>query len=437
MIERAVFFFLLLLLLTAPLILTTDVSIETAKWFLIRVGATTLLAVWLLLGAFTGRLRFHWDPLTVLALAFIGTQVLSVVGATNVWDGLEVVSKQVGLLAIFLLVANLPRSAADRNAVLWTVALVGAATSIYGIAQHFGYDFFPWQEHKEVPVSRGVSFFGHATFAGSALIMLIPLTIGLAAISKPLAGRIAASLIVILMLYHLSFSGARIATIGIFVSFLIVAGLELFHWLRARRRLDAQPVHMRRLMGTGLLVAVILVGGSILSVRAWDVKGSDLFGIRQSSLGLRFFAWETASRMFLENPVRGVGAGNYGVESPAYWNAIESAQYARHERRFYQAHNEYLEVAAEQGLPGIAVMLGLTAFALVTSYRLARHAPTGKERHIGLALFAAVVAISIDATVTFNQQIPGSALLYWTALGLISYGASTASAEQSESKAVS
>jgi len=295
-----------------------------------------------------------------------------------------------------------------------------------------GYDFFPWEQHKEVPVARGVSFFGHATFAGSALILLIPLTIGLAATCKSIFGRCVASLIVLLMLYHLSFSGARIATIGIFLSFLIVAGLELFHWLRARRRPDAQPVSARRLVAGGLLAVTVLVVGSVLSIRAWDVKGSDLFGIRQFSLGQRFFAWETGSRMFLENPVRGVGAGNYGVVSPAYWNAIEAARYARHERRFYQAHNEYIEIAAEQGVPGIAVMLGLCAFALVSSYRLSRHASTAKERRIGLALLAAVVAISIDATVTFNLQIPGSALLYWTALGMISWGLAAASAEELE-----
>ncbi len=41
---------------------------------------------------------------------------------------------------------------------------------------------------------------------------------------------------------------------------------------------------------------------------------------------------------------------------------------------------------------------------------------------IGLALFAATVATSIDATVTFGLQVPGSALLYWTVLGLISFG---------------
>ena len=124
--------------------------------------------------------------------------------------------------------------------------------------------------------------------------------------------------------------------------------------------------------------------------------------------------------MFLDNPITGVGVGNYGVASPPYWNAIEANRYARHGRRFFQAHNEYLEIAAEQGLPGIAVMLGLTAFALTGSYGLARQAGSVKERRLGWALFAAVVATSIDATATFSLQNPGSALFFWMLLGLIS-----------------
>ncbi len=422
--ERTVFYLLLLILLAASLILTSKVSVETGKWYVIQVGGPILFAAWLLAGMQGGRPRVRWDALTMLAVAYLGTQCLSLLSAANVWVGIEVITKQVGLLAVFLLVANVPRNTADRDKVLWAAALVGAATALYGIAQHFGYDFFPWQEHREVPVTRGVSFFGHATFSGSVLIIVIPLTIGLAATRENIKGRIAASVIVLLMLYHLSFSGARIATIGLFVSALLVVGLQLVDRIRARRReAQAQPGRPRGILrGAAILLAVILAGLA-LSVRAWDVKGGDLLSIRETSLTQRFFAWETASRMFLSNPIAGVGVGNYGIESPPYWNAVEAARYARHTRHFFQAHNEYLEVAAEQGLPGIAVMLGLTAFALAGSYRLSRRASSSPaERRLGLAFFAAVVATSIDATVTFTLQNPGSALFYWVLWGLISFG---------------
>jgi hypothetical protein len=39
---------------------------------------------------------------------------------------------------------------------------------------------------------------------------------------------------------------------------------------------------------------------------------------------------------------------------------------------------------------------------------------------MGLALFAAVLALGVDANTTFSLQAPGSALVFWVVLGLIS-----------------
>ena len=271
-------------------------------------------------------------------------------------------------------------------------------------------------------MTRGVSFFGHATFAGSALIIIIPLTIGLGATRSDWRGRIVSWIFVLLMLYHLSFSGARIATVGLFVSALVTVGVLALRPMLERR--NARPAHgpSKGVVGAVLSLVVVIAIGSVLLFRAWDVKDSDLFAIRQPSLAQRLFTWETASRMFVDNPIIGVGVGNFSTVSPPYWNAVESTRYARHTRRPFEVHNEYLEVAVEQGLPGIAALLGLVAFGLAGSYGLAMRSAGRLERKLGLAYFAALVATSIDSTVTYTLQVPGSALLVWVLLGLIAFG---------------
>ena len=170
---RAVFPLLLTLILAAPLVITSAVDIHTAKWFIIQVGGTVLFLIWFALGTRRRERLIRWEPISVFAVFFLGTQIVSLAAATRLLPGLEVISRQLGLLAVFFLVANCTKDARDRDRVLWIVAMVGAATAVYGIAQHWGYDFFRWQIHREVPVTRGVSFFGHATFAGSALIIII------------------------------------------------------------------------------------------------------------------------------------------------------------------------------------------------------------------------------------------------------------------------
>ena len=408
-----VFVLLLVLILAAPLVITSAVDIASAKWFLIQVMGTGLFALWYAVGVLHGKRRIRWDPISVMAVLVLCTQVVSLAAATSLWPGVAVISKQLGLLGVFLLVANAPR--AYRERIVWAVALVGGATSVYGIAQHWGFDFFPWETHSEVPVDRGVSFFGHATFAGSALVICIPLTMGLAAAGRSRRGRLAAGTIILCMLYHLSFSGARIATVGLFVAGLAVVGALML----ARRSEDSSQGRSRGVAGAVAALAVVVALGSALLYRAWDAKDSDLFAIKQASLAQRFYAWETAARMFAHHPILGVGVGNYAIVSPEHWNSIEAMHYARHGRRPFEVHNEYLEVALEQGLLGIAVLLGIVACGLVGTFGLATRARAPSERAIGIAYFGAMMATSIDATLTFTLQVPGSAILVWVLLGLI------------------
>ena len=84
-----------------------------------------------------------------------------------------------------------------------------------------------------------------------------------------------------------------------------------------------------------------------------------------------------------------------------------------------QAHNEYLQTAAELGLPGVALLFAVIAYGIVMALDVAVRAPSRRERRIGLAMAASIAAIALDANITFSLQAPGSALVFWTMLGLI------------------
>ena len=420
-VERSIFYLLLVFLIGTPLVITTYVGPNEIKWFLVRTVGTSLFFGWLIIRVWQGQLKIRWDPIAVLSLVFCAIQALSLLVATNPWSTLTEVSKMAGLLCVYFLVANIICSRTDRDRVLMVVAAVGFLTSLYGIAQHWGYDFFPWQEHRQVPISRGVSFFGHATFSASVLIMAIPLTVGLACTRRRPISVIIVLGMALTMLYHLSFSGARTATVSLLTAALATGAVGI-----VGRRSNAHPgllqgMNFRRILLISCAFLLVAATGIVMLLRASSVKDSDLFAIRQNSLALRLYTWETATRMFLAHPLTGTGAGNYSIVSPAYWNRVESHSYARHGRRAHEVHNEYLEVAAELGLPGIVVMLGLTAFALSGSYALSHNSSDNEHRRVALAYFAAIFAASLDATMTYIHQLPGSAMMYRVVLGLISY----------------
>lgn len=411
-------FLLLAYLMVACLLLAPVQDISVVKWFVIRAVAPILLGGWLL---WRGELAWRWDPIAVLALLFLGTHIISLVHAVNPGYTYTKISAFIGLLATYFLVVLVVRDTVDRDRVVWTLVLIGTFSAAYGIAQHFGYDFFPWRENREVPVSRGVSFFGHATFTASVLAQAIPLALAMVVASRRWAGRVAAAIAAAAMLYHLSFSGARMATLSLIAAFAAgaIAGLAL--WLRNREGGLRALVTWPRAAAAIVLVVAGSVAAGWFVARAWSVKGSDVLAIRQASFALRLYTWETSSRMVFAHPWTGIGAGNYEVVAPAYWNDVEQMWAARFGRWMHEAHNEYLETAVEQGLPGVLVLLALFAYAVVMSLNLAANAPDPRTRRLGLGLFASVVAIALDANATYSLQAPGSALVLWVVLGVISW----------------
>ena len=100
----------------------------------------------------------------------------------------------------------------------------------------------------------------------------------------------------------------------------------------------------------------------------------------------RLDAWWAASHMLQQHPVTGVGLGAYGAEFiPAKLELLSEGRELYQGHRygtFSQAHNEYLQVAAELGWPGVIALLWALAHLGIAMYRGCR----GDPHTLGLAL---------------------------------------------------
>lgn len=98
--------------------------------------------------------------------------------------------------------------------------------------------------------------------------------------------------------------------------------------------------------GSLVLLSLMLIAPSSPLTRIMNPRRSDL-----ESADSRLAAWEAGLRMIRANLFTGIGAGNFKAVVRAYGND---------DREVYQvAHNTYLEIAAETGLPGFAAFLGV------------------------------------------------------------------------------
>jgi O-antigen ligase len=163
----------------------------------------------------------------------------------------------------------------------------------------------------------------------------------------------------------------------------------------------ATPSRRRRLL------AVTYLGVLLFGALAWG--GADTliarFGNAPGELEGRFSAWRDAGQIMRDFPIFGTGLGTFAHAMLLYQSGSRTSMYA-------QAHNDYLQVAAEGGLL-VAVPVLVLLITIVKGIR--RRLSSGQDdpltAWIRTGAVAGLVGIAAQSLVEFSLQMPGNAVL--------------------------
>jgi len=197
--------------------------------------------------------------------------------------------------------------------------------------------------------------------------------------------RLLAGLLVAIGTAGLLLSYSR-AGIGLGVTALVATALLL------RRGTQRRAVVVTLLLLAVAAVPLAQIGAERLAGRYTDV-GEDL-GLP----GGRVVVWKDTARMFAAFPVTGVGFGAFPGAYPAFRSPNVRVRYD-------QAHNDYVQLAAEGGL----VALGFLASALVPLTKALLRGLSGALGPLGVGLAAGASVALLHALVDFNLHIPANA----------------------------
>ena len=103
------------------------------------------------------------------------------------------------------------------------------------------------------------------------------------------------------------------------------------------------------------------VDQALQNVSAYYASEHHQDNVRRSSIGIRVELWKTGWKMFLENPVTGVGVGGFQVTAK---ENSERYQVNERVRYFKYAHNQYIAALATRGVPGLILFLLLLTLPL-------------------------------------------------------------------------
>lgn len=115
---------------------------------------------------------------------------------------------------------------------------------------------------------------------------------------------------------------------------------------------------------------------------------------QDASADARLMMWQSTIKMALAHPFSGTGWGTFAGYYPAYRSPLENTTSG------VSAHNDYLQLAAEGGIPAMLLQLGVMLGILLQLKRSLKHA-SGTAGLESTALLLGVLAIFIQAGVNF------------------------------------
>jgi hypothetical protein len=180
----------------------------------------------------------------------------------------------------------------------------------------------------------------------------------------------------------------------------LAVGSALFAWTVIRRQ------------QTGAAKAAVLASFLLLllGTAAWAgvdaVAGKFIADESLGSVGGRVSAWKDTVEIIRRFPLAGTGIDTYSVAMVLF----QSGDRTLH---FQEAHNDYLQLAAEGGLLVGLPVLGAVAIFIRDVRRRFREAPReGTTYWCRVGAVVGVISIALQSLVEFSLQMPGNAALF-------------------------
>lgn len=314
----------------------------------------------------------------------------------------------------FLAAWRLPRRRGDIRLFLGAATAIGGLVAFLGLIKFFAGDslafLFP---SGGAPGRASGPFLNPNHFAGY-LEMCLPLALGLFLLSGPGAAfegltpasvsefiRGQGSKKALVGIAVLLMAGGVIASLSRLGIFALLLSLFVFFFVLFRGR--------RGKAALGLAVFAAFAAVLLTSVYVGLDPVLERYSLLEDAGVNRLDAWRMGAGIAADFPITGSGLGTFRHVSPLY-------QPPSLKGGFHQAHNDYVNIASDAGLPALAA--ALIFLVLWGRAMLGTAALHGRFRPVAAAAFiAAASAAAVHSIGDFNLQVASNGMLFAAVLG--------------------
>ncbi len=367
---------------------------------LFLLSAPLLVATWRLSRPLFREARFL--PVMLVGL-FLSTQII----LRTTLEGVGYVALTSGWMAFLLILLLTTGPLRSAGWIVLTLILLGGLEAIYGLIQSIGGVDYIGSYYREIGRRSSGTLINPNHFAGF-LNMIIALSFGTLWAGfqrQPRLHRseryarawimvVCAAFMALAVLMSLSRGG---------VLTLILTMAFIFALWRASRM--PAPGGLR--IGPWLLLTLAITMG------AWVGLGGLFSRFADSDLDgrTRILIYQDTLEMISESPLVGVGPGMYRWRFRPYQTADTDHLYT-------SAHNDYLQTAAEWGVPLAALFWSFVTWRLYRSAKLFLGTQSRLRGGLAMGCAAAIFSVLVHSLTDSTLQIPSNLMVFGTVLAL-------------------
>jgi putative inorganic carbon (HCO3(-)) transporter len=302
--------------------------------------------------------RWKRSPYDLFILVFLASGTLSTILSRDPLSSARSVVQAALIFGFFALIVN---RVDNKQTVVWLVKamlVVAVFVTVYGILQkYFGYGPFGSAyirqkiiAYYEIIGQRLFSVMNNPNALGGYLGTMFPLALSMLLAKTRWYWRAGLTAFLAMMALVMLWAGSRGALMGVAAS----AGVMLF------------LLRKNRVFVIVLAIILLLSLGGILYTYEQETL-SRYLRVNDSldvTLSGRWAIWETAVQIAKDHPVAGIGFYTWTTMYPEYglsfWKTVDNP------------HNLLLNMAVEQGIPGVILYVWFVLLFLVTSFRFVR-----------------------------------------------------------------
>ncbi|MFC1975339.1 O-antigen ligase family protein [Chloroflexota bacterium] len=295
------------------------------------------------------------------------------------------------------------------KALIMTTTVVCMVAGLEYLAWYIGLPVFPafkqgwwsiggWQNPIPPRLYRLSFTLINANFLASLLASTLPIGVAVAMSTRSCLTRINAIIWVLLNFVVLLFTFSRGGLLSAIAGLLILATFMLV------KRRDYTLQSMKQLIHNRQLILFICVGALAIVMLLLIFPVTELLS-NPSGVQFRLVVWDYALQMIWDHPLIGVGPHTFGAAITNYWNSsqfpfsIDSAS----------AHNAFLHMGTEIGLPGALVILVIALLTIRAGYRQVTRLPS-RQTTLMMGVLSGLMAFGIHNIVDNFVVVPAVTL---------------------------